>query len=589
MCFRYYGGPTLDCLAQTEPLIIKEPADKLKKFIKRQKSKCNGIENNGFQDEPLLLPLKISSSLEDLRSHPPKEEIQSGVKKKLSTGLRRSESTSMRGAKKKVRQNVSPKSPNKEYYQIWAATSTSSVTDKRDSDSSGTNALLDDESAPPLPPRAIHKPLERSKAVNGIFSPPAVLRSRKPKKNQKPEDTFSFELIDIDELSKKQIQCCDPTTSSSMSGAVELNNINNSSHKIKTALLENSRTLIGSDNYITTVLMKNLDLDNTIIASPCKKQSNITTHTSLETKESQSSVSTLSSSSLEVTDDTKPEIVVKPHKPLTRQISNSNIVPQTCECQPIKLEMQEQISGTSEDSTSDNAGAIVHLVATPDRKCTDKIDKPNPLVKPQLKALARVASSTNHVLVCPPTPTHHARRLKNSESLRPPGLKNTDLPVDGHEVVPSPEIRLADVCSLDTLNGWATCNGVASALNAETDSSNLTENRNGHPVLRKPEMVLQYKENPRLSLRALTELHNFDSRSPEIRSKDISRPSIDLRVRECDNNSNRGGEASGGIPLPLRHLTSTRLPSIPERTPRVLAVAEIPGEQEDPLPPCKFI
>ncbi|KAF5303477.1 hypothetical protein FQA39_LY09940 [Lamprigera yunnana] len=517
LCFRYYGGSTLDCLAQTEPLIIKEPTDKLKKFIKLKNKKCNGIENVGFQDEPLL-PLKTSNSLEDLRIN---EEIQSGVKKK-PIGLRRSESTNMSGAKKKIKV---PRSPSKEYYQIWAATSSICT------NTTNSSSIMDQEVAPPLPPRTLHRPLERSNAVNGLFTPPAVLRSHKPKKICKPEDSFSFELIDIDELSKKE--------STSSNEAVDM------SHKLKNALLENSKTLIGSDNYITTTLMKNLDLQ-----SSCKEQA----HISLESKESQSSTSTYSTSSLDNVDvDTKTDVGVKPHKPLVRQISNPNI---TSDCDA-KETVQETISTTSEDSV---------------------VSEPKDITKPQLKVLARVASSS-HSLICPPTPTHHARRFKNSDILKPPSLKNPnfELPTEGPEVTLSPEIRMADICNLDTLNGWATCNGAKAGV-----QENDEEHHNGHLALKKPEMILQYKENPRLSLRALTELHNIDSRSPEVRSKDIGRPSIDLRMRE--SNSSLGGEASGGIPLPLRHLTSTRLPSIPERTARV-SVSEVPNESEDPLPP----
>ncbi|KAK4875088.1 hypothetical protein RN001_011510 [Aquatica leii] len=518
LCFRYYGRSTLDCLAQTEPLIIKEPTDKLKKFIKLKNKKCNGIENDAFQDEPVL-SMKTSSSLEDLRIN---EEIQSGVKKK-SIGLRRSESTNMSGVKKKVKV---PRSPSKEYYQIWAATS-SICTDK---------TQLDEEVAPPLPPRTLHKPLERSNAVNGLFTPPAVLRSQKPKKISKPEDTFGFELIDIDEFSKKDL--------------TNLNEAVDTSHKLKGALLvDNSKTpLIGSDNYITTTLMKNLDLQ-----SSCKEQA----HNSVKTQESQSSTSTYSTSSLEsVTDvlNTKTNLIVKPHKPLLRQTSNSNV---ESDCD---LALQEIVSSASEDSVSNDATTS----------------------KAQVKALARVAASTSHSLVCPPTPTHHARRLKNLDVLKPPTLKNAnfELPVEGQDIAPSPDVRMADICSLDTLNGWAACNGVANDDSENTVTEN--DSHNEHPVLRKPEMILQYKENPRLSLRALTELHNIDSRSSEMRSKDIGRPSIDLRMRESTNT--RGGEASGGVSLPLRHLASTRLPSIPERTSR-LAVTEVSNESEDPLPP----
>lgn len=95
--------------------------------------------------------------------------------------------------------------------------------------------------------------------------------------------------------------------------------------------------------------------------------------------------------------------------------------------------------------------------------------------------------------------------------------------------------------------------------------------------------MLQYKENPRLSLRALTELHNIDCRSPEVRSKDSARALLlETKSRDC-------GEASGGISLPLRHITGTRLPSIPERASRTLAIAELPSETEDPLPPSKIL
>lgn len=56
-----------------------------------------------------------------------------------------------------------------------------------------------DAAAPPLPPRTLHKPLERCHALGTPFTPPVVLRQNKPRKIQKLEDTFNFELIDTDE------------------------------------------------------------------------------------------------------------------------------------------------------------------------------------------------------------------------------------------------------------------------------------------------------------------------------------------------------------------------------------------------------
>lgn len=153
LCFRYYNGSTLDCLAQTQPLIIKEPPDRFKRFVKvrHKPQRLNGIENDAFQDECCDALLKKTGSLEDLTK---------GAKKKSpAAGLRRSESSCASGAKKKVRHKTVPAASGDEYYQIWAATSWS------------PKKVEEDEAAPPLPPRALHRPLERSNAVNGKFCP----------------------------------------------------------------------------------------------------------------------------------------------------------------------------------------------------------------------------------------------------------------------------------------------------------------------------------------------------------------------------------------------------------------------------------
>lgn len=175
LCFRYYGGSTLDCIAQTEPLIMKAPPDKFKKFIKYKSKHSNGIENGGFQDEPEIT-LKTSNSLEDLSTIQKNEENRTGVKKKSPRGLTRSESINISGTKKKIK---SSKSPSKEYYQLWAATSTSE-TDNNNKLEDGYDKDLD-EKAPPLPPRSLHRPLERSHALHSNFKPPIVLRQNKPK------------------------------------------------------------------------------------------------------------------------------------------------------------------------------------------------------------------------------------------------------------------------------------------------------------------------------------------------------------------------------------------------------------------------
>lgn len=64
-----------------------------------------------------------------------------------------------------------------------------------------------------------------------------------------------------------------------------------------------------------------------------------------------------------------------------------------------------------------------------------------------------------------------------------------------------------------------------------------------------------------------------------VSTKPTLRPSVSME----------NGEASGGMSLPLQRLSTTRLPSIPERGHRILAHADVPGEHEEPLPPCKTL
>ncbi|KAG5882725.1 hypothetical protein JTB14_020568 [Gonioctena quinquepunctata] len=486
LCFRYYDSTTLDYLAQSDPIIIKHPVDKIKKFIKSRRQKCNGIENGAFQDEGEQV--KISDSLEDLGNS--KVEILSGVKKKSPNGL---SLEIMGGTKKKIKAKANAKSPSKDYYQIWDASTSPSP--EAEENACGmdfsTNTI-----APPLPPRTLHRPLERSQALTTTFTPPpAVLRQNKPKKIQKLEDAFGFELIDTDEEYKSFGTA---STASSLSDA-DVATTSTPSHKMKAALVENGKKLIGCDNYITTVLSKN--------SSP---QNNA--HPQLESKDSQSStMSTQSSdSAAEAVDavdgSVGSDFAVKPHKPLSRVSQEADAA-------------QEEVPHTP-----------LHRPRVEHKE----------MARPHPKALQRVAAASNslvHLPVCPPTPTHHSRKSRTPE-LKPPNLKSTeppDFPPEGQEVLPAPEVKKANRRPLLTRD-WC---GTSTQMD---DTEHLM-----------------------VRLIAMSELTSLD--------KDMT------RARQETN-----GQASGGVPLPLQRLTTTRLPSIPERGHRTLIVPESTGEEE-PLPP----
>lgn len=644
----------LSCLAQSEPLIIKEPDEsrsKPRRFVRVKPSRvANGIENSAFQDTEELE--KSPSSCSKTSPERITDHIQSGVRRKSPNECINSESSSIKGGtKKKVRpNNVNAKSPSKEYYQIWMAENPKVV-----------EKVLDDlEEAPPLPPRALHRPLERSHALP---VPPVVLRHQKPKKNiLKPEDSFGFELIDVDE----------PLIFNSKNTC---SNILDDKDSLSEKRLKSPKKTIGSDNYITTVLPKKN-------SSP-KNVDN-------------SSLSNCSSSS-EDTIEANPAI--KPHKPLSRQISNASTkFPVDSVETPTHKPLQKNLSSDSSSSESSEKKEEItnNLTGTPLRvpKKLENLSDITPIhrvpsfraepvipLRPHPKALERVAGIASNLPICPPTPTHHARKIRNKEIFKPPSLKSFDQSPE-FEIVTSPEIKHADIRAIDTLDGWAnskllennsenvcTCEkldgtsnfhsldtldgwvntkslGATSECNCACKANRLSENVHKtltksdasanfvplrsldtidgwvntksienssecncacranklsenihktlvkadgtnfvpelHKTLSKPSWSLKVGES---SLRSLGDLVNIDTRPPDIRSQELSRPSLDIRLQEQSETSMEGQASGGAIPLPLRHLTSTRLPSIPERSPRVIT---LDSEHEEPLPPCKL-
>ncbi|CAG9819172.1 unnamed protein product [Phaedon cochleariae] len=231
-----------DYLAQSEPLFIKHPVEKLKKLIKLKTKRCNGIENGAFQDEGE--PMKSSENSGE------EEEIPENAREILKEN-----STTVPGGEK------------------------GGLTNGLDLEM--VNACCPAfPDAPPLPPRSLHRPLERSHALGASFPPPTVLRQNKPKKKkhkeQRLEDAFGFELVDTDEEYKSFGTA---STASSVSDA------ETSSAKVKAALM-------GTANGPQHIA-----------------------HLPLEARDSQSSNS---SCSTDVVDGDGADTSAKMHKPLSR-------------------------------------------------------------------------------------------------------------------------------------------------------------------------------------------------------------------------------------------------------------------------------
>lgn len=375
------------------------------------------------------------------------------------------------GTKKKVRVNSGSKSPSisaHEYYTIWTAHS----------------PCPDDEingSAPPLPPRTVGSPLGKA--------PPAAHRplvrswpSRTMPRNLKPNtDSFSFDIVDTDEPQFGPVEATDfdqvdfipgefyeerrhagdgqahkvhanvtgcaggaeenaplatPETDGSLSECTRLGGgVPTEIIKLKPLL----KKKIGPDNYISTILSQkvvqtnyNFPPDNGYGVATTSSHSNCDDRVCTE-------------GALNERCTLKGEFIpLKPHKPLSRQISNG------CKYQSCSIDEQNkhfalcrkpsprsprQRSPPSGSSTR-SASPLDQLsspegAASPVAPAAPTHSKP---IRPQPRILTRVGGP--HGLICPPTPTHHARRLRSlSEGLGPPDLRSRDIfSPDSHDL-----------------------------------------------------------------------------------------------------------------------------------------------------------
>lgn len=422
--------------------------------------------------------------------------------------------------------------------------------------------------APPIPPRVsvkhLHRPLERS-------WPPRISRANKP-----PSEVFSFDIIDTDEpfvaggdtspdcdqvdfvpgeffeerrhagdgQANKNIRAIEdngaplatPETDGSLSETTNVLRLSGFAKPIETVKLKPLlKKKIGPDNYISTILYQKV-----IQTSPAPPSYNFPCDDDGLTAAAAAAAATTSRSICErpfspgfLDNDydysaasssctLKGEFIpLKPHKPLSRQLSNGTVAKYTSNgavfspiansdepnrhfalCRKPSQRSPRQRSPPSGSST--RSASPLDQSSSPEGAASPIVaSKP---IRPQARLLTRVGGSTAHGgnLICPPTPTHHARRLRAlSESLGPP------------------ELRSRDIFSPESVN-YPDLQNAAAAAAAATDPN-------------------------------------------------VMRPGY-LRTSEIRENGE--GEPSS------RHLSSTRLPSIPERARGAIA------DNEEPLPPA---
>lgn len=481
--------------------------------------------------------------------------------------------SSTNGTKRKIRSNGCLKnSPSSchDYYSIWTAHEPPPCDPSATSDNENfldETLILD---APPIPPRISmnnhkHRPLERS-------WPPRVSRTNKP------IESFSFDIIDTDEpfvvgdaspdcdqvdfvpgeffeerrhagdgQANRNIKSLEdnngaplatPETDGSLSESTNILRLGMGHTKpMETIKLKPLlKKKIGPDNYISTILYQKVI--QTIPASNYNFPNDDDAAAAAASSSSRQNFDRPFSPNLNDNDygeygagtsrcTLKGEFIpLKPHKPLTRQLTNGTAPKYSSTvngvfspiskpddqnrhfalCRkpsPRSPRQRSPPSGSSTrsasplDQSSSPEGAASPIVAS----------KP---IRPQARLLTRVgggggvggssngACHSGSNLICPPTPTHHARRFRAlSENLGPPELRSSR-DIFSPESVNYPEIQ---------------------------NNSDINMMRPGY-----------------------------------------------LRTSEIRDTSE--GESSS------RHLSSTRLPSIPERARGAIA------DNEEPLPPA---
>lgn len=441
-------------------------------------------------------PLLKSSSITDSQSNP-KIQILNGAKKKI-----RSNGTLRTGL-------VMDEPLQPEYYNIWTASECyehnpeEEVTD----DVAGASALV----APSLPPRStcaenrtFHRPLERTSPriarhhyPNEAF-PFDIVDTDDPNCSSyeaAPEtdcvDFIPGEFFEerrhagdgqVNRVSRQREENAAPLATPETDGSLSDTNVLRMGGPLKMPLEPGKlrplvKRKIGPDNYISTILTQK------VIQSANQGNNNY----SFPTPGPNHERIVGEGASNESNNLAMEQLPQKAHKPLSRQLSNgksrqngqensngsgSSMVSVSMRningrignngddvnrhfalCRKPSPHSPRQRSPPSGSSTRSPSPTDFGASSSPEGAASPAIPY-GKINRPHQRLLNRAAASANsgsvinqNAFVCPPTPTHHARRLRSlSVSLGPPELRSRD--IFSPETVTSPEIRHADIIPL---------------------------------------------------------------------------------------------------------------------------------------------
>lgn len=361
------------------------------------------------------------------------------------------------GAKKKIRaataQKISPNRSN--YYNIWTAREAYDTSATELNAASGDAPMFGAE-APPLPPRNLgdrtHRPLERS-------WPPRISRHNKPASN---ENVFQFDIIDTDDPTngandnasdfqrvefipgeffderavadeptnnaKSRMECA-PLATPETDGSSDTTALRQSTPE-NMMLKPLLKKKIGPDNYINTILTQKM-AQTTASQNYSFLATDGATALSTLVKSGGGGVGAFPSSANLNANHANESATIEAHRPLTRQLSASNAIEGGSQmvrtigasshldelpnrhyalCRKPSLRSSRHQSPPSGASTR-SASPLDH---SPEGAASP-LAQYNKIVR-QHRTLDKATNGqalNNNGLVCPPTPTHHARRFRS--------------------------------------------------------------------------------------------------------------------------------------------------------------------------------
>ncbi|XP_055845112.1 E3 ubiquitin-protein ligase HECW2 [Episyrphus balteatus] len=439
---------------------------------------CGGEHSSALKKELSPVQLSPCSSNTDPDAISPCSSVNcSGTRRKIMLNPN-SDTPPVNGTKKKIRSTPSPASSSNgrrlstehDTFNLWMARE---CYENIPAETVFEDDCSDYSPAPrtPVSQSRMHRPLERS------WPPKGSTPNSNTKNSKVSGDVFKFDIVDIDDDYRLGDDCILPTdrnysnsciqsplllTNDMEEGAAAAAMLPSSSGPSTSGLEQMKfkpllKKKIGPDNYINTILTKKVPANDFQ-----------TYDFPLSNGGSQES---------------SPNEIIRQHRPLTRTLSNGKPKPMPLEgCNDLPAYAVPRMIHPPPRQRSPPSGSSTRSASPLDLSSPEPVGSPippvipKPVLRPQPRLLTRIGGTN---LICPPTPTHHARRNRmanqdeGNAALHEYRIREIAAAVENGGGG-SPDIRTADIVSLA---GGRPIEGVRGFDNNDGDMIHISSTR----------------------------------------------------------------------------------------------------------------